>query len=145
MVFLNSADAAQKGFYWWNGTEWKRFLSLSRVSSNKSILYATTKNTFKEGNMTELGSSNDRTLDFEDFTTNDASNFEINSSGELVVKKAGYYHIQAASFIKKNNGKVWIQDPETAEVDYMPKHAMEEINFDLIIKPGNLAEYINQL
>jgi two-component system chemotaxis response regulator CheB len=45
----------------------------------------------------------------------------------------------------KKQRKVWIQDPETAEVDYMPKHAVEEINFDLIIKPDNLAEYINQL
>jgi len=53
--------------------------------------------------------------------------------------------VEGLAYIKKNNGKVWIQDPETAEVDYMPKHAVEEINFDLIIKPDNLADYINQL
>ena len=133
MVFLNSADAAQKGFYWWNGTEWKRFLSLSRVSSNKSILYATTKNIFKEGNMTELGSSNDRTLDFEDFTTNDASNFEINTSGELVVKKAGYYHIQAASFIKKNNGNDLKREQLDMKiyVNGVTASANNPVNFDL--------------
>ncbi|MGD1317863.1 chemotaxis protein CheB [Chryseobacterium sp. 2R14A] len=51
----------------------------------------------------------------------------------------GLYHI------KKNNGKVWIQDPETAEVNFMPKQAVEEIDYDQIIKPEDLANYINQL
>jgi two-component system, chemotaxis family, protein-glutamate methylesterase/glutaminase len=53
--------------------------------------------------------------------------------------------VEGLSYIKRNNGKVWIQDPETAEVDYMPRHAIEEINYDLIIRPANLAEYINLL
>ncbi|MCJ7932301.1 MAG: chemotaxis protein CheB [Chryseobacterium sp.] len=53
--------------------------------------------------------------------------------------------VEGLSYIKKNNGQVWIQDPETAEVDYMPKHAVEEIDYDLIIKPANLADYINHL
>lgn len=53
--------------------------------------------------------------------------------------------VEGLSYIKKNKGKVWIQDPETAEVDYMPKHAMDEIDYDLIIKPNNLANFINQL
>lgn len=53
--------------------------------------------------------------------------------------------VEGLAYIKKNNGLVWIQDPETAEVDYMPRHAVEEINYDLIIKPSNLANLINQL
>lgn len=53
--------------------------------------------------------------------------------------------VEGLAYIKKNKGKVWIQDPETAEVNYMPKHAVEEIDYDLIIKPDNLANYINQL
>jgi len=53
--------------------------------------------------------------------------------------------VEGLAYIKRNKGKVWIQDPETAEVDYMPKHAVEEIDYDLIIKPENLANYINQL
>lgn len=53
--------------------------------------------------------------------------------------------VEGLCYIKKNEGTVWIQDPETAEVDYMPKHAVEEINYDLLIKPDNLAKYINQL
>lgn len=53
--------------------------------------------------------------------------------------------VKGLAYIKKNKGQVWIQDPETAEVDYMPKHAVEEIDYDLIINSGNLADYINQL
>ncbi|PQA91182.1 chemotaxis protein CheB [Chryseobacterium shigense] len=53
--------------------------------------------------------------------------------------------VEGLGFIKKNKGKVWIQEPETAEVDYMPRHAVEEVDYDLIIKPDNLADYINQL
>lgn len=53
--------------------------------------------------------------------------------------------VEGLGFIKKNKGKVWIQEPDTAEVDYMPKHALQEVAYDLIIKPDNLADYINQL
>lgn len=53
--------------------------------------------------------------------------------------------VQGLNCIKKNNGKVWIQDPETAEVDYMPKHALAAVDYDLIITPGNLADHINQI
>ncbi|MEG1592223.1 MAG: chemotaxis protein CheB, partial [Chryseobacterium sp.] len=53
--------------------------------------------------------------------------------------------VEGLSYIKKNSGKVWIQDPETAEVSYMPKHAVEEVKYDLLVTPKNLAEHINQL
>lgn len=45
-------------------------------------------------------------------------------------------------YIKKNHGKVWIQDPETAEVDYMPKMALEQVQPDLIFKPNELARLL---
>ncbi|KMQ68535.1 chemotaxis protein CheB [Chryseobacterium sp. FH2] len=53
--------------------------------------------------------------------------------------------VEGLAYIKKNKGKVWIQDPETAEVEYMPKHAADEIAYDLLITPGNLADNINKL
>ncbi|OCK50048.1 chemotaxis protein CheB [Chryseobacterium sp. CBo1] len=53
--------------------------------------------------------------------------------------------VEGFYYIKKNNGRVWIQDPETAEVNFMPKQAVEEIDYDRIIKPEDLANYINQL
>lgn len=53
--------------------------------------------------------------------------------------------VEGLGYIKKNGGKVWVQDPQTAEVNYMPKHAVDEVDYDLIITPENLANYINQL
>ncbi|WP_185097269.1 chemotaxis protein CheB [Chryseobacterium glaciei] len=53
--------------------------------------------------------------------------------------------VEGLGYIKKNGGKVWVQDPETAEVNYMPKHAVDEVDYDLIITSNNLANYINQL
>ncbi len=53
--------------------------------------------------------------------------------------------VEGLSYIKKNNGQVWIQDPETAEIKFMPEHAIEEIEYDLIITPAGLANYIKQL
>lgn len=53
--------------------------------------------------------------------------------------------VEGLGYIRKNKGKVWIQDPETAEVDYMPRQATQQIDYDLLIEPKNLAECINNL
>lgn len=53
--------------------------------------------------------------------------------------------VEGLKYIKKNHGKVWIQDPETADVDYMPRQAIQNVEYDLIVQPNNLANYINQL
>lgn len=53
--------------------------------------------------------------------------------------------VEGLHYIKKNKGKVWVQDPETAEVDYMPKQAIHAGEYDLILKPEELPLYINQL
>lgn len=53
--------------------------------------------------------------------------------------------VEGLKYIKKNNGKVWIQNPESAEVDYMPKQAVEHVDYDLLIESKDLAELINQL
>ncbi|RNA62205.1 chemotaxis protein CheB [Chryseobacterium nematophagum] len=53
--------------------------------------------------------------------------------------------VEGLEYIKRNNGKVWVQDPITAEVMYMPTQAKEKIKYDLLITPDNFADYINQL
>lgn len=53
--------------------------------------------------------------------------------------------VEGLKYIKRNNGKVWIQDPETADVDYMPRQAVQNVEYDLIVKPDDLAKRINQL
>lgn len=49
------------------------------------------------------------------------------------------------TYIKENDGTVWIQDPDDAAVDYMPKHALQAVDFDKIITQENLGININQL
>jgi len=53
--------------------------------------------------------------------------------------------VEGLKYIKKNNGEVWIQNPESAEVDYMPKQATQQVDYDLLIEPKDLAEHINKL
>jgi len=106
LVFLNSAITNQRGFYWWNGTEWKPFLAANRLSANKTITYISAASTFKEGNMNENASTNNRTIDFDMVRSNDPENFDITTfPGEVMIKKKGYYYIQAASFISKTAGE----------------------------------------
>lgn len=47
--------------------------------------------------------------------------------------------------IKKYGGTILVQDPETAEIDYMPKHALLAMEVDQVLKPTDIASYINQL
>ncbi|RQO40406.1 chemotaxis protein CheB [Chryseobacterium sp. KBW03] len=70
--------------------------------------------------------------------------YEENMIG-ILLSGANADGVEGLSYIKKNKGQVWIQDPETAEVEYMPRHAIEKIDYDLIIRPDSLADYINQL
>ncbi len=53
--------------------------------------------------------------------------------------------VEGLAYVKKNGGRVWVQDPETAEVDYMPRRAMEEISYDLLIRPEELADHIQNI
>ena len=53
--------------------------------------------------------------------------------------------VEGLKYIKRNDGKVWIQDPETADVDYMPRQALQNVEYDLIIARDDLANQINKL
>lgn len=53
--------------------------------------------------------------------------------------------VEGLQYILRNNGEAWIQDPETAEVDYMPRQAIAALDHFTLINPQNLAENINQL
>ncbi|REC78549.1 hypothetical protein DRF60_08850 [Chryseobacterium elymi] len=112
LVFLDFEDplteTIERGFYWWNNTSnmWIPFFSMNKMTQDKTITYISCKNAFDEGALTSV-STNLRTLGFDSNTliANDTGNFEVNASGELVVKKAGTYHVQAViSLHSVNNG-----------------------------------------
>lgn len=101
LVFFDSSNQKEKGFRWWNDTNWIPFVSINTVASNKVITYVGTQEVFSEGVMNNLPATDVRTLRFNNIETNDNASFELNAAGELVVKKEGYYHLQAVANISK--------------------------------------------
>jgi len=53
--------------------------------------------------------------------------------------------VEGLQHVKNNGGKVWIQDPDTAQVDYMPRQAVEQVRFDRLITSETLPNDINEL
>lgn len=47
--------------------------------------------------------------------------------------------------VKQNGGTIIIQKPESAIVPFMPENAIEHVEFDKILEPKEMANYINQL
>lgn len=92
LVFYETSTL-DRGFYWWDGVTWQPFVSITQVSADLTIAHAYCKNTFKEGIINENASTDLRTIEFDGLETNDVANYEINTAGELVVKKAGKYHV----------------------------------------------------
>jgi two-component system chemotaxis response regulator CheB len=52
---------------------------------------------------------------------------------------------QGLSLIKRAGGFVIVQDPESAEVDYMPKQAIEQLEPDAIVNAAQLPAFLNNL
>lgn len=53
--------------------------------------------------------------------------------------------VEGLKYIKKKGGRVWIQDPESAEISYMPQQAVNLVDYDLLFSPEDLASLINHL
>ncbi|MGV4413473.1 chemotaxis protein CheB [Chryseobacterium sp. T1] len=53
--------------------------------------------------------------------------------------------VEGLDYIYKNGGLVWIQNPETAEVEYMPRHALDAVTYHSVFNSEELAAKINQL
>lgn len=70
--------------------------------------------------------------------------FQNNLTG-ILLSGANADGVEGLMYIKRYGGKVWIQDPQTAEVDFMPRMAMDTVDYDFIVTPEELAERINQL
>lgn len=47
--------------------------------------------------------------------------------------------------VKKNQGKVFIQNPQTAEMPYMPNAALQLVSPDALLDPDEIAGFVNQL
>ena len=100
LLFFYESSGTDRGFYWWDGVQWWPFVSITQVTADLTLAHAYCKNSFKEGNITASAATNTRTIEFDGLKTNDTNNYEINTDGELVVKRGGKYHIYGVIYVK---------------------------------------------
>ncbi len=101
LIFLDFEDPStqtiERGFYYWNGTQWIPFYTSNQITTDRTIVVAQCKDTFDEGPYTMSASESDiRNLGFLAGSIKPSSastSFSINSSGALVVSKKGYYSV----------------------------------------------------
>lgn len=53
--------------------------------------------------------------------------------------------VEGLAAIKRNNGYVIVQSPETAQTSYMPEQALKSNHYDSVIDTDKMAEFINGL
>nr|WP_315824569.1 chemotaxis protein CheB [Paraflavitalea speifideiaquila] len=53
--------------------------------------------------------------------------------------------VEGMKRIKSLGGTCLVQDPETADVDYMPRKALQQVKVDIILPAHEIADYINSL
>ncbi|MGN6617018.1 MAG: chemotaxis protein CheB [Ilyomonas sp.] len=73
-----------------------------------------------------------------------ADTFKENVVG-LLLSGANADGADGLAAIKQCNGITAVQDPATASVPFMPKYAMERIKIDYILKPSQMADFINEI
>lgn len=53
--------------------------------------------------------------------------------------------VEGLEYVKERGGMVIVQDPATAEVPYMPQHAIARVEVDFILPAAELPNFIKQL
>ncbi len=80
-----------------------------------------------------------------DITFMAASEIYGKKTTALLLSGANSDGVDGLNIIKQNNGTTLVQDPVTAEVDFMPKQAIMHAKIDLILKPKQIAAFINRI
>jgi two-component system chemotaxis response regulator CheB len=80
-----------------------------------------------------------------DITFISASEIFGKKTTALLLSGANADGVDGLNIIKQNSGTTLVQDPLTAEVDYMPKQAIIHAKIDFILEPKQIAAFINQL
>jgi hypothetical protein len=109
LVFLDYENPAtpevEKGFYWWDGTTWRPFFSMNKMTKNLTVSYAACTSAFFEGTNLTTGSTHVRKMRFDPLTllANDVGSFSVNAQGEFVVQKAGTYQLLAVVSLRSES------------------------------------------
>jgi len=63
----------------------------------------------------------------------------------LLLSGANADGMEGLKFVKSTGGQLAVQDPDTAESPFMPRHALLENEIDFVLDPEKMAEFINGL
>lgn len=63
----------------------------------------------------------------------------------LLLSGANADGIEGLKVIKEKGGRVAVQDPGTAGSPFMPEQALLHVHVDVVLKPGDMAAFINSL
>ncbi|MBE8723066.1 chemotaxis protein CheB [Sphingobacterium pedocola] len=80
-----------------------------------------------------------------DVTFQSAAEIFKESAAALLLSGANADGVDGLQYIKQNSGLVVVQEPGTAEVDYMPKQAISQVKTDHVLRPDQMAGFINRL
>ncbi|TDS07482.1 chemotaxis protein CheB [Sphingobacterium paludis] len=53
--------------------------------------------------------------------------------------------VEGLRYVKSEEGLIFVQDPSTAEVEYMPRQAILQTKVDAILRPDEFGQLINNL
>lgn len=80
-----------------------------------------------------------------DVTFTSAARTFGNKTAALLLSGGNGDGVEGLKSIAQHQGKIFVQDPETAEVDYMPRKAIEALPNAVIVQPELMAKFINEL
>lgn len=80
-----------------------------------------------------------------DVTFSSAARIFSNGTAALLLSGGNGDGVEGLKSIAQHHGLICIQEPLTAEVDYMPRKAMEAITEPTILRPEQMAQFINEL
>jgi two-component system chemotaxis response regulator CheB len=60
----------------------------------------------------------------------------------LLLSGANADGVNGLGIIQKKGGKIAVQDPKSAEVPYMPQHAVDKLNIDLLLTEFNTNSFL---
>lgn len=104
LVFLESDNAQERGFYYWSNPSWLPFVSSNKLQENRSALIFRGLPTLNGGNFSLITTgSSIRTYGFEtDNHLSNNGNFAYVNNGSITITKAGHYDVSAALTLQVN-------------------------------------------
>lgn len=98
LVFLDSNNSRERGFWYWSNTQWYPFFSNNMLSQDRSASVYEGEIGFLEGNYTLAANDSDiRTINFknDNLPLNNDNHSYVNNNGKIVITKSGNYDITA--------------------------------------------------